>query len=98
MSESDKQINIDYVAELARMELSDDDKAKLSGQLNDILQYFEKLNSVDVEGIEPMAHAHKVDNVWREGDEPSAVFSKDVLKAMAPESREDQVVVPKVVE
>lgn len=98
MSESDKQIDIDYVAQLARLELSDDDKAKLSGQLNDILQYFEKLNSVDVEGIEPMAHAHKVDNVWREGDEPGAVFSMDVLRAMSPESREDQVVVPKVVE
>ena len=41
---------------------------------------------------------HKVDNVWREGDEPGAVFSKDILKKMAPESREDQVVVPKVVE
>jgi Asp-tRNA(Asn)/Glu-tRNA(Gln) amidotransferase C subunit len=45
-----------------------------------------------------MAHAHKVDNVWREGDEPGPVFSKEVLKAMAPEIRDDQVVVPKVVE
>jgi len=70
MSESDKKINIDYVAQLARLELSDEDKAKLSGQLNDILVYFEKLNSVNVDGIKPMA----------------------------PESREDQVVVPKVVE
>ena len=98
MSESDKKINIDYVAQLARLELSDDDKAKLSGQLNDILVYFEKLNSVNVDGIEPIAHTHKVGNVWREGDKPGAVYSKDVLKAMAPESREDQVVVPKVVE
>jgi aspartyl-tRNA(Asn)/glutamyl-tRNA(Gln) amidotransferase subunit C len=98
MSESDKTIDIDYVAKLARLELSDKDKEKLSGQLNDILIYFEKLNSVDVDGIEPMAHAHKVDNVWREGDEPGPVFSKEVLKAMAPEIRDDQVVVPKVVE
>lgn len=98
MSESDKKIDIDYVAQLARLELSDNDKEKLSGQLNDILVYFEKLNSVDVDGIEPMAHAHKVDNVWREGDELGPVFSKEVLKAMAPESRDDQVVVPKVVE
>ena len=43
MSESDKKINIDYVAQLARLELSNDDKAKLSGQLNDILVYFEKI-------------------------------------------------------
>ena len=56
MSESDKKINIDYVAKLARLELSDDDKAKLSSQLKDILVYFDKLNSVNVEGIEPMAH------------------------------------------
>lgn len=98
MSESDKTINIDYVAKLARLELSDKDKEKLSGQLNDILIYFEKLNSVNVDGIEPMAHAHKVDNVWREGDEPGPVFSKEVLKAMASEIRDDQVVVPKVVE
>jgi aspartyl-tRNA(Asn)/glutamyl-tRNA(Gln) amidotransferase subunit C len=98
MPKSDKKINIDYVAQLARLELSEEDKSKLSGQLNDILVYFEKLNSVNVEGIEPMAHAHKVDNVWREGDEPGAVFSKDILKKMSPESREDQVVVPKVVE
>ena len=98
MLESDKKINIDYVAQLARLELSDDDKAKLSGQLNDILAYFEKLNSIDVSEIEPMAHAHKVNNVWREGDKPGAVYAKNVLQAMAPESREDQVVVPKVVE
>ena len=51
MSKSEKKINIDYVAQLARLELSDDDKAKLSGQLNDILVYFEKLNSVNVDGI-----------------------------------------------
>lgn len=98
MSESDKTIDIDYVAKLARLELSDKDKEKLSGQLNDILIYFEKLNSVNVDGIEPMAHAHKVDNVWREGDEQGPVFSKEVLKAMASEIRDDQVVVPKVVE
>ena len=78
MSESEKKINIDYVAQLARLELSDDDKAKLPGQLNDILVYFEKLNSVNVDGIEPMAHAHKVDNVWREGDEPGSLFKGSI--------------------
>ena len=98
MSESDKKINIDYVAKLARLELSYDDKAKLSNQLNDILVYFDKLNAVNVEGIEPLAHAHKVNNVWREGDEPGETYSKDILKAMAPAIRQDQVVVPKVVE
>jgi aspartyl-tRNA(Asn)/glutamyl-tRNA(Gln) amidotransferase subunit C len=91
-------MDIDYVANLARIELSDEEKAKLGGQLDDILGYFEKLNAVDVEGVEPMAHAHAVTNVWREGDEPGPSFSPEVLMKMAPESRDNQVVVPKVVE
>ena len=65
-----QEIDIDYVAKLARLELSSAEKEKLSGQLQDILSHFEKLNTVDVKGIEPMAHAHPVFNVWREGDEP----------------------------
>tara|TARA_B100001769_G_C22007561_1_gene541465 strand:+ start:348 stop:641 length:294 start_codon:yes stop_codon:yes gene_type:complete len=92
------EIDIDYVAELARIELSEKDKEKLSDQLKNILVYFEKLNKVDVAGIEPMAHAHKVQNVWREGDQAGVVFDQSVLSKMAPESRDCQVVVPKVVE
>ncbi|MEM8867870.1 MAG: Asp-tRNA(Asn)/Glu-tRNA(Gln) amidotransferase subunit GatC [Verrucomicrobiota bacterium] len=91
-------IDIDYVANLARIELSADEKAKLGSQLDDILGYFEKLNAVDIDGVEPMAHAHKVFNVWRAGDEPGDTFSPEVLTKMAPEQRENQVVVPKVVE
>ena len=91
-------IDIDYVANLARIELTEEEKAKLGGQLDDILGYFEKLNSVNVDGVEPMAHSHPVSNVWREGDEPGPTYSPEVLTKMAPDSRENQVVVPKVVE
>lgn len=91
-------IDIDYVANLARLDMSADEKAKLGSQLNDILGYFEKLNAVDVDGVEPMAHARPVFNVWREGDEPSATYDPEVLTQMAPEQRDNQVVVPKVVE
>ncbi|MGB0257841.1 MAG: Asp-tRNA(Asn)/Glu-tRNA(Gln) amidotransferase subunit GatC [Coraliomargarita sp.] len=97
MSET-PHIDIDYVANLARIELSDDEKAKLGGQLDDILGYFEKLNAVDVDGVEPMAHARPIFNVWREGDEAGETYSPEVLTKMAPEQRENQVVVPKVVE
>lgn len=92
------EIDIDYVANLARLELSGEEKKKLGDQLKDILGYFEKLNSVDVENVEPMAHAHPVFNVWREGDEPGETYSLQALMQMAPEQRENQVVVPKVVE
>lgn len=97
MSET-PHIDIDYVANLARIELSEEEKAKLGGQLDDILGYFEKLNAVDVSGVEPMAHARPVFNVWRQGDEAGPTYSPEVLKKMAPEFRENQVVVPKVVE
>ncbi|MGB0743406.1 MAG: Asp-tRNA(Asn)/Glu-tRNA(Gln) amidotransferase subunit GatC [Opitutales bacterium] len=91
-------IDIDYVANLARIELTDEEKLKLGSQLDDILGYFDKLNAVDVDGVEPMAHAHPVTNVWREGDEPGPTYSPEVLTKMAPDFRENQVVVPKVVE
>lgn len=91
-------IDIDYVANLARIELTAEEKERLGHQLDDILGYFEKLNAVDVEGVEPMAHAHAVKNVWREGDQPGPVYSPGQVTKMAPESRDNQVVVPKVVE
>jgi len=97
MSET-PHIDIDYVANLARIELRDDEKARLGSQLDDILGYFEKLSAVNVDGVEPMAHAHPVSNVWREGDVPGPTYSPEVLSKMAPEFRENQVVVPKVVE
>ena len=97
MSET-PHIDIDYVANLARLDLSDDEKSKLGTQLDDILGYFDKLNAVDVAGVEPMAHAHRVFNVWREGDEPGPTYAPEVLLNMAPEQRDNQVVVPKVVE
>ncbi len=92
------EIDIDYVANLARLELTEAEKTKLGPQLKDILGYFDKLNEIDVEGVEPMAHAHRVFNVWREGDEPGETYNPEVLTQMAPEHRENQVVVPKVVE
>lgn len=97
MSET-PHIDIDYVANLARLDLSEAEKSKLGSQLDDILGYFEKLNAVDVDGVEPMAHAHRVTNVWREGDEPGPTLDPERVVGMAPDSRDHQVVVPKVVE
>jgi aspartyl-tRNA(Asn)/glutamyl-tRNA(Gln) amidotransferase subunit C len=97
MSET-PHIDIDYVANLARLDMTEEEKSKLGSQLDDILGYFDKLNSVDVEGVEPMAHAHRVANVWREGDQPGETFAPEILTSMAPDHRDNQVVVPKVVE
>ncbi len=91
-------IDIDYVAKLARLDLAEDEKTRLSAQLDDILGYFDTLNAVNVEAVEPMAHAHRICNVWREGDTPGPTYSPEVLVQMAPVSHANQIVVPKVVE
>ena len=92
------KIDIDYGANLARIDLPDEEKIKLSSQLEDIIGHFDKLSAVDVEGVEPMAHAQKVFNVWREGDKPGELYTPETLEKLAPEYRDNQVVVPKVVE
>lgn len=56
MSET-PSMDIDYVSNLTRIELSPEEKEKFQGQLGDVLKYFEKLQEVDVEGVEPTAHA-----------------------------------------
>ena len=98
MSGKDPSIDINYVSSLARLNLSEKDKEKISLELDDILSFFKKLDSVNVDGIEPMSHAHKVQNIWREGDEAGELLNKEVLNKLAPETRDDQVVVPKVVD
>ena len=90
-------MNIDYVANLARIELTPKEKEKFQGQLGDVLKYFEKLQKVDVEGVEPTAHAFPRFNVWDE-DQSVEGFTAEAALSNAPKARNDPVVVPKVVE
>lgn len=91
------QIDIDYVAKLARIELTDDEKTTYSRQLGQILEYFERLSKIDVSGAKPSAHAHAIYNVMRDDVETPAMSVSDALMN-APASRENQVCVPKVVD
>ena len=96
MNDSPK-LDVDYVANLARIELTEEEKAKFSSQLGDVLEYFDKLNAVEVDGVEPTAHAFPRHNVWDE-DQSKPGFSSEEALMNAPEKRQDQVVVPKVIE
>ena len=97
MSDS-PELDVDYVANLARIELTDAEKVKFSSQLGDVLKYFEKLNAVDVEGVEPMAHAFPRHNVWDQ-DEPRPGFTAEEALANAPDpaSAEGLFKVPRVI-
>ncbi|HYC70490.1 MAG TPA: Asp-tRNA(Asn)/Glu-tRNA(Gln) amidotransferase subunit GatC [Opitutaceae bacterium] len=91
------RLDIDYVANLARLALTPAEKEKFARQLGDVLHYVEKLRSVDVTGVEPMAHAAPVFNVW-EPDEPRPGLAAEDALRNAPARRDQRIAVPKVVE
>jgi aspartyl-tRNA(Asn)/glutamyl-tRNA(Gln) amidotransferase subunit C len=95
---SDKgSIDIDYVANLARIELTDEERERFSSQLGGILEYFDQLNQVDVDGVEPMAHAFQVENVLRDDAAVEGIDPETAVKHAAAK-RNHMVQVPKVVE
>ena len=94
---STPQLNIDHVANLARLALTPEEKATFAEQLGNVLHHIEQLSKVDVTGIEPTAHAFAVSNVWQE-DVPQNALTVDQALRNAPEQRDNMVVVPKVVE
>ena len=96
MSDTEK-IDIEYVAKLARIALSEEEKAKFSEQLGSVLGYIEKLEELDTEGVEPTAHPHPMENVWQE-DVVSSELSVEAALQNAPKQRQNMIVVPKVVE
>ena len=87
--------DVEHVAKLARLELSEDEKEKFTKQLGDILKYVEQMNEVDTTGIMPMAHAFDVVNVMRE-DKVIMEQTKEELMANAPEEENGFFRVPKI--
>ena len=94
---SPSDIDIDYVANLARLALTAQEKETFSRQLGDVLRYIEKLREVDVAQVEPTAHAFPVFNVWAE-DVPRPGLPVEVALKNAPAQRDNMIVVPIVVE
>lgn len=91
------EFDIDHVANLARIALTPEEKARFSAQLADVLAHISRLQEVDVSGIEPTAHAFPMDNVWAE-DAPGPGLSPEEALRNAPSKRDGMFVVPKVVE
>jgi len=81
------------VAELARLELTEDEKREYSSQLSEIISYVEKINELDTERIQPTDHIVELKNVFRR-DEPGQSMDRIELERMAPRFEDGQVVVP----
>ena len=91
------EIDIKYVAHLARLALTAEEEQKLGAQLGNILGYIEKLKEVDVSGVEPTAHAFPMVNVTRR-DEIRPSLSNEEALSNAPASANGLFIVPKIVE
>lgn len=88
---------IEYVGILAKLELSEEEKEKAKRDMGRMLDYMDKLNELDTDGVEPMSHVFPVNNVFREdivrnGDE------RDAMLANAPEIKDGSYKVPKTIE
>jgi aspartyl-tRNA(Asn)/glutamyl-tRNA(Gln) amidotransferase subunit C len=91
------EIDVTYVARLARIALSPDEEQKLSAQLGNILSYIEKLKQADVSGVDPTAHAFPLVNVTRPDEVRPSMPNEDALRN-APAKANGLFIVPKIVE
>lgn len=91
------RMDIEKVARLARIELTQDEKKIFGEQMEQILNYMEQLNEVDTGGIEPTSHAIPLFNVFRE-DEPEKSFQRESVLKIAPEEEDGYFKVPRIIE
>lgn len=94
-----RKIDIDlvrHVGVLSRIELTDEQVEKFAAQLGAIIEYFDKLNELDTENVEPMAHAAEAHNVLAD-DVPGTSLSPAEALANAPQRDGDFFKVPKVI-
>ena len=90
-------LNLDHVANLARISLTPEEKARFAAQIGDVLAYIAQLNEVDVSGVEPTAHAFPIVNVWAADVAEPGLAVEDALRN-APAKRDNMFAVPRVVE
>ena len=88
---------IEQVASLSRIWLTDEEKDIFQEQLTDILGYIEKLNELDTNDVQPMAYAISLKNVFRE-DKQEPSFARQEILELSPSSANGFFKVPKVLE
>jgi aspartyl-tRNA(Asn)/glutamyl-tRNA(Gln) amidotransferase subunit C len=91
------KMDIEKVARLARLELSEEEKVTFGNQLEQILTHMEQLNRLDTAGVEPTSHAIPIDNVFRE-DEVKSSFAQEEVLVIAPDEESGHFKVPRIIE
>jgi aspartyl-tRNA(Asn)/glutamyl-tRNA(Gln) amidotransferase subunit C len=88
---------IEYVAALAKLDLSQEEKEKAKKDLGTILAYMDTMNELDTDHIDPMSHVFPIRNVFRE-DVVTNEANRDILLSNAPVKKDGCFMVPKTVE
>jgi aspartyl-tRNA(Asn)/glutamyl-tRNA(Gln) amidotransferase subunit C len=88
--------DVEHVALLSRLELSEGEKEQFTHQLNDILQYMNKLRSLATDGIEPTAHILPMNNIFRD-DNSEPGMERELALANAPKQRKGLFEVPRII-
>ncbi len=87
---------IEHIAKLSRLELSDEEKKLYSQQLSSVLDYVEQLSEVDTSDVEPTANITGLKNVLREDGVEESGISHEDIKINAPEFENGSFIVPSV--
>jgi len=87
---------VEKIAELARLEFSENEIEHLTKDMNQILHHMDKLNELDTSNVEPLSHPIEVKNVFRDDELKESIKREDALKN-APDKDEEFFKVPKVI-
>jgi aspartyl-tRNA(Asn)/glutamyl-tRNA(Gln) amidotransferase subunit C len=87
---------VEHVAWLAHIELSDKEKLLFTKQFNEILDYFKKIDEVDTEGVEPTYHVLDLENVYRKDKTKPSLPTKEALRN-APKKEKKFIKAPRIV-
>ena len=91
------EAQVRHVAKLARLDLTDEEVARFSTQLSAILDYMEKLNELDTDSVEPLAHCLPIHNIFRE-DVVTESLDTELVLENAPQHFENFFKVPKILD
>jgi len=87
---------VEHVAKLAKLNMSEEELARMTGQLDTILSYVAKLDELDTAGVTPTTHAFSISNAFREDEVQKSLSVAEAL-SNGPHVNEDAFIVPKII-
>ncbi len=88
--------DVEHIAKLAKLKFKEDEINEFTSQLNQVLEYVDKLNELDTENVEPLSHPVEGENVFREDVLKNSISTDDALKNSASKT-DEYFKVPKVI-